>query len=51
VVRVHGDRTLKRLKGKDWLWLIAEAKDYGEAIVNENVEIWGVVSRARRDMR
>lgn len=44
VALVHGDRTLKRLKrAGDRLWLIAEAEGYGETIVDENVEIWGVV--------
>jgi DNA polymerase V len=44
VALVHGDRTLKRLKSAgDRLWLIAEAEGYGETIVDENVEIWGVV--------
>jgi DNA polymerase V len=44
VALIHGDRTLKRLKrAGDRLWLIAEAEGYGETIVDENVEIWGVV--------
>ena len=44
VALVHGDRTLKRLKrAGERLWLIAEAEGYGETIVDENVEIWGVV--------
>lgn len=44
VALVHGDRTLKRLrKTGDRFWLVAEAEGYGETIVDENVEIWGVV--------
>ncbi|WP_184203054.1 LexA family protein [Polymorphobacter multimanifer] len=44
VALVHGDRTLKRLKrAGDRLWLIAEAEGYEAIIVDENVEIWGVV--------
>ena len=44
VALVHGDRTLKRLKkAGDRMWLIAEAEGYAETIVDEHVEIWGVV--------
>ena len=44
VALVHGDRTLKRLKRREGrLWLVAEAQGYAETIVDENVEIWGVV--------
>ena len=44
VALVHGDRTLKRLKqAGDRLWLIAEVEGYEAIIVDENVEIWGVV--------
>ena len=44
VAIVHGDRTLKRLKRRgERLWLVAEAEGYGETIVDEHVEIWGVV--------
>jgi len=44
VALVHGDRTLKRLKrAGDRLWLIAETEGYEAIIVDENVEIWGVV--------
>ena len=50
VALVHGDRTLKRLKRRgERYWLCAEAPGYADMIVDENVEIWGVVdSLARR---
>lgn len=44
VALVHGDRTLKRLKQvKGRFWLVAEAEGYPHIIVDEAVEIWGVV--------
>lgn len=44
VALVHGDRTLKRLRKRgDRLWLMPEADGYAETIVDEHVEIWGVV--------
>lgn len=44
VALVHGDRTLKRLKRvKDRFWLVPEAEGFPHTIVDENVEIWGVV--------
>lgn len=44
VAVVHGDRTLKRLrKREDRYWLVPEADGYCEIIVDEHVEIWGVV--------
>lgn len=44
VALVHGDRTLKRLRrAGDRLWLVAEADGYEDIIVDENVEVWGVV--------
>lgn len=44
VALVHGDRTLKRLKkAGERFWLIAEAEGYADTIVDEHVEIWGVV--------
>lgn len=44
VALVHGDRTLKRLRRSEGrFWLVAEADGYPETIVDENVEIWGVV--------
>lgn len=50
VALVHGERTLKRLRRRgDRLWLVAEAEGYPAIIVDEHVEIWGVVvSSARR---
>lgn len=44
VAIVHGDRTLKRLKRRDGrFWLVPEADGFPEIIVDEYVEIWGVV--------
>lgn len=44
VAIVHGDRTLKRLKRRDGrLWLVPEADGFADIIVDEYVEIWGVV--------
>ena len=44
VAMVHGDRTLKRLKRRDGrLWLVPEADGFPDIIVDEYVEIWGVV--------
>ena len=44
VALVHGDRTLKRLRSRQGRhWLVAEADGYPDIIVDENVEIWGVV--------
>jgi len=44
VALVHGDRTLKRLKRREGrYWLVPEAEGYPETIVDEHVEIWGVV--------
>ncbi len=44
VALVHGDRTLKRLRKLDGrLWLVPEAEGYPHTIVDENVEVWGVV--------
>lgn len=44
VALVHGDRTLKRLHRREGrLWLVPEAEGYPEIIVDEYVEIWGVV--------
>lgn len=50
VALVHGERTLKRLRRRgERLWLVAEADGYPAIIVDEHVEIWGVVvSSARR---
>lgn len=44
VALVHGDRTLKRLQRRgDRLWLVPEAEGYPDIIVDEHVEMWGVV--------
>lgn len=44
VALVQGDRTLKRLKRMDGrLWLVPEAESYPPTVVDEFVEIWGVV--------
>jgi DNA polymerase V len=44
VALVHGDRTLKRLRKKEGrYWLLPEAEGYPETLVDEFVEIWGVV--------
>lgn len=44
VALVHGDRTLKRLRRIEGrLWLVPDAEGYARTIVDENVEIWGVV--------
>lgn len=44
VAMVHGDRTLKRLKRRDGrFWLVPEADGFPHIIVDEYVEIWGVV--------
>lgn len=44
VAVIHGDRTLQRLKRRDGrLWLVPEADGFPDIIVDEYVEIWGVV--------
>ena len=44
VALVHGDRTLKRLRRREGrFWLVPEAEGYRDIIVDEHVEIWGVV--------
>lgn len=49
VALVHGERTLKRLRRReDRYWLVAEAAGYPETIVDENVEIWGVMRALAR---
>lgn len=49
VALVHGDRTLKRLKRLDGrLWLVPEADGFPHTIVDEHVEIWGVVTGLAR---
>ena len=52
VALVHGDRTLKRLHRIDGrLWLVPEAEGYPNTIVDEYVEIWGVVVGLARKYR
>ena len=52
VAVVHGERTLKRLKRlDDRLWLVPEAEGYPHTIVDEYVEIWGVVVGLARQYR
>ena len=49
VALVHGDRTLKRLaRIEGRYWLIPEAEGYPNIIVDENVEIWGVLDGVAR---
>lgn len=49
VALVHGDRTLKRLAREGGrLWLVPEAEGYPQIIVDEHVEIWGVVTALAR---
>ena len=44
VALVHGDRTLKRLRRSEGrLWLVPDAEGYARTLVDESVEIWGVV--------
>ena len=44
VALVHGDRTLKRLRRIEGrLWLVPDAEGYTRTLVDESVEIWGVV--------
>lgn len=44
VALVHGDRTLKRLKMLDGRhWLVPEAEGFPHTLVDEFVEVWGVV--------
>ncbi|GAA0661248.1 translesion error-prone DNA polymerase V autoproteolytic subunit [Sphingomonas insulae] len=51
VALVHGDRTLKRLRHMDGrYWLIPEAEGYSHILVDEHVEIWGVVVGVARKM-
>ena len=51
VALVHGDRTLQRLRRMDGrFWLVPEAEGFPHIIVDENVEIWGVVVGVARKM-
>lgn len=52
VALVDGGRTMKRLRRKgDRLWLVAEADGYPPILVDEQVEIWGVVVGLARKYR
>ena len=56
VALVHGERTLKRLRRREGrMWLVPEAGDYPggfvETIVDEHVEVWGVVVGLARRYR
>jgi DNA polymerase V len=52
VALVHGDRTMKRLRRRgDRMWLVPEADGFPATIVDENVEIWGVVVGLARRYR
>ena len=52
VALVHGDRTMKRLRRSgDRLWLVPEADGFERILVDENVEIWGVVVALARRYR
>ena len=52
VALVHGDRTMKRLRRRgDRMWLVPEAEGFPATIVDENVEIWGVVVALARRYR
>ena len=51
VALVHGDRTLKRLSWIDGRhWLVPEAEGFATILVDEHVEIWGVVVGVARKM-
>ena len=52
VALVHGDRTMKRLRRRgDRLWLVPEAEGFDRILVDESVEIWGVVVALARRYR
>ncbi len=51
VALVHGDRTLKRLRYIDGRhWLVPEAEGFHDILVDEHVQIWGVVVGVARKM-
>ncbi|KQS02188.1 hypothetical protein ASG11_15520 [Sphingomonas sp. Leaf357] len=51
VALVHGDRTLKRLRYVDGRhWLVPEAEGFDQILVDEHVEIWGVVVGVARKL-
>jgi len=52
VALVDGSRTMKRLRRSGGrLWLVPEAEGYDRIIVDETVEIWGVVVGLARRYR
>ncbi len=52
VALVDGNRTMKRLRrSAGRLWLVPEAEGYERIIVDETVEIWGVVVGLARRYR
>ena len=52
VALVHGERTMKRLRKRgDRLWLVPEADGFPAIIVDEHVELWGVVVALARRYR
>lgn len=52
VALVDGSRTMKRLRRSSGrLWLVPEAEGYERIIVDETVEIWGVVVALARRYR
>lgn len=52
VALVDGSRTMKRLRKRgDRLWLVAEAEGYPPILVDEQVEVWGVVVGLARKYR
>lgn len=51
VALVHGERTLKRLRFVEGRhWLVPEAEGFPEILVDEYVEIWGVVVGVARQV-
>jgi DNA polymerase V len=52
VALVHGERTMKRLRRRgDRMWLVPEAEGYPAIVVDEHVEVWGVVVALARRYR
>ena len=52
VALVHGERTMKRLRRRgDRLWLVPEAEGFTAILLDENVEVWGVVVALARRYR
>ncbi len=52
VAVVHGERQLARLRTKDKrFWLVPESDGHRHTLVDDNVEIWGVVVALARKYR